>query len=53
MMYHLLACNIQKLEVWDKQWDEQKAKMKWVRMQDMASLPKQIKKIQDTQARGS
>ena len=34
------TCNIQKVELWDKQWDEQKAKMKWARTQDMASLPK-------------
>ena len=27
--------------------------MKWARTQDMASLPKQIMTIQDTQARGS
>ena len=25
------SCNIEKLNLWDKQWDEQKAKMKWAR----------------------
>ena len=47
------TCNIDKIELWDKHWDEQKAKMKWARIEKLASLPKQIKTIQDTQARGS
>ena len=46
-------CSLQKLELWDKQWDKQKAKMKQMRTQDMASLPKRIKTMQDTQAVGS
>ena len=43
-------CATAKLDLWDKQWEDQKVKMKRIKTFDMTTLPKRVKLSQHMQA---